>query len=140
MTSMRFRVEIRDVPKLAKADLHRSLIRERLCCWGGQSSPLLASLEAEVKRREGVTEKPRGFVYFIGSDEAVKIGYSANPRWRLNTLQVGCPHQLKLLLAIPGTPTDERALQKKFSEARQRGEWFDLTPDIKKFLEEDARQ
>lgn len=65
-----------------------------------------------------------GFVYFITDGDGVKIGYSHDPRGRLNQLQNGCSRSLKLLGNFPGTLDDEEDLQRHFREARIHGEWF----------------
>lgn len=67
-----------------------------------------------------------GFIYFLLAEESnrVKIGYSIDPNLRLDTLQTGCPDELKLLKLVPGTQEQETECHKKWSGLRVRGEWF----------------
>lgn len=67
-----------------------------------------------------------GYVYFITDGEAIKIGYSTEPKSRLATLQVGSPRQLRILASVPGTEEIEQALHRKFVHLRvpDRREWF----------------
>jgi hypothetical protein len=77
-------------------------------------------------------------IYFIQNVETghIKIGYAASPEKRLNGLQTGSPHELKLLHSIPGTPADEATLHKKFQQHRLRGEWFEACGEILSYIEE----
>lgn len=79
----------------------------------------------------------KGFVYFIqvGTDGPIKIGFSKeDPLRRLNDLQAGCPWDLRLVGALPGTKFHERLLQEKFSEFKIRREWFTPQIDIGEML------
>jgi hypothetical protein len=71
-------------------------------------------------------------IYFLTCRDAasVKIGFSARPQARASVAQVGCPLRLDLERVCDGSKDDERALHERFSEARQRGEWFALTAEI----------
>jgi hypothetical protein len=77
----------------------------------------------------------KGFVYFIGNDEFVKIGYSTDPKNRLKYIQSGHPHKLKLFGCIRGDMKLERELHEKFKEHRLNGEWFTYSLEIKSFIE-----
>lgn len=68
----------------------------------------------------------RGMVYFIQAYEngAIKIGYTTNLDRRLAALQTATGRPLTLLGTRTGSTQDERALHRKFAEARLDGEWF----------------
>jgi Meiotically up-regulated gene 113 len=77
----------------------------------------------------------KGFVYFIQSDKAVKIGYTKqNPAKRLSQLQTGSLEQLKLLHFIPheNCRSLERRLHYMFRgyKARFNSEWFNLPVEV----------
>ncbi len=76
-------------------------------------------------------------VYFIQAETGqIKIGYTTYLiTERLNTLQVGCPVELKLLLTVPGTERLEKALHQKFAAFRIRGEWFAPDASLREFIE-----
>lgn len=63
-------------------------------------------------------------IYFIRSEDAIKIGYSRNPETRLGELQVGTQHTLELLGVMHGDMVDEGNLHKRFADLHIRGEWF----------------
>lgn len=65
-----------------------------------------------------------GFVYFISNGEAVKIGYSADPAKRFQSLQTSQPGTLVLLGTIAGNRELERELHTRFADRRRVGEWF----------------
>jgi hypothetical protein len=73
-----------------------------------------------------------GFVYLIGHERAVKIGWSAKhpARGRLSQLQAGHDQRLELLGLIEGTISTERELHKRFSDRWLSGEWFERHEDI----------
>jgi hypothetical protein len=81
-------------------------------------------------------------IYFVAcpSASAVKIGYAAKRSYlsdaatafeRMSLLQTGCPFELELLAICPGDRAAEAALHERFSDARIRGEWFAITPEIR---------
>jgi len=83
-------------------------------------------------------DKAWGTVYIIRAKDWYKIGFSSNPRRRLNNLQVG--HHEKLdLIATSHTPTPkegERLLHNAFAHRPRRGEWFRLTrKDVRGIVE-----
>lgn len=82
----------------------------------------------------------KGFVYFIHDGRAIKIGFSQSVSGRLHDLQVASPTKLHLVGYMDGTPADESALKKKFSDIRLRGEWFEPSDLILDYVEELAAQ
>jgi hypothetical protein len=79
-----------------------------------------------------------GYLYGISNGHAIKIGWSwAHPGargGRLAQLQTGCPDELRLLGAILGAKSEERALHARFYEHRIRGEWFRHAPEIVEYF------
>lgn len=65
-----------------------------------------------------------GFVYAIESGDAVKIGWSNNPRRRVHNLTTGSPVQHRLIGFIEATKDREFELHAQLSIHRIRGEWF----------------
>lgn len=77
----------------------------------------------------------RSFIYFIGpKDGPVKIGFSINPFERRADLQTGNHSDLFIFGLMPGDESDERELHARFSESSIRGEWFQLTDDLRQFI------
>lgn len=72
---------------------------------------------------------PISGVYFIrrGESGPVKIGFSANVRKRVRSLQTGSAEPLKLLAVAEGGEQTERFLHEQFARHRLEGEWF--SPD-----------
>lgn len=85
-----------------------------------------------------MTSAKAGFVYFVQAGDghgAIKIGFASNVPARIATLQTGCPLDLRLLAAIPGTYQTEREIQTHFADVRLRGEWFAPEPGFVAFVE-----
>ncbi|TPN57179.1 GIY-YIG nuclease family protein [Mesorhizobium sp. B1-1-7] len=66
----------------------------------------------------------KGFVYFLGIRDRVKIGFSSKPGARLLTLQTSTADPVKFFLVVPGTRYDERRLHLELEAHRSSGEWF----------------
>jgi hypothetical protein len=66
-------------------------------------------------------------IYFIRNETngRVKIGYSANVKARLASLQTASPDKLTLLASIPGEKDREKSLHNQLCAHRLNGEWFD---------------
>lgn len=77
------------------------------------------------------------FVYFILDEisDSIKIGYSTNPENRLNALQTGCPHKLKLLFKYKCDKSMEKEFHNGFSTYKKSGEWFEYADEIKSWIE-----
>ena len=76
------------------------------------------------------------YIYAIGSEhfEAVKIGYSSNPKGRLYALQNANPFKLSLFgVWGPWKKSQikyvESIVHNLFNDKRLRGEWFDVSID-----------
>jgi hypothetical protein len=79
-------------------------------------------------------------VYFVTCREAnaVKIGFSVEPRARLPEIQWGCPLALTLEAIMPGDQSEERRLHRWFADDRITGEWFRLTEMIELLIKNNA--
>lgn len=66
------------------------------------------------------------YVYFIQGDPGtpIKIGYTTDVHGRMDSLQTGNPHRLRLLVVLPGSRQLEVAYHRLLSNDRVRGEWF----------------
>ncbi len=76
--------------------------------------------------------------YFIKAlnTKFVKIGSSNFVSSRKNHLQIGCPFELKIL-GITDAFT-EKELHEKFKSNWVRNEWFELTDEMEKFINENT--
>jgi hypothetical protein len=75
----------------------------------------------------------RGIVYFIGSGDAIKIGYSTDLQKRIADLKTGAAADIELLDYARAGRDVERELHSILASERIRGEWFkasDKTEDI----------
>lgn len=93
------------------------------------AAEIVPVLPPKTKRRNG-----KSYVYFVRSGNAIKIGISYSPKKRLRGIATDNHGELKLLLAMPGNAARERGLHKKFKKHRIRGEWFNLVPEITKYI------
>jgi hypothetical protein len=88
--------------------------------------------------RKKMLALPSGWtwVYAIqqGEDGPIKIGSAKDPDERLATLQCGNPQKLIGVAAWEAPLAHERALHGAFSHLRIRGEWFEPTPVLLKFI------
>src|SRR5436305_1748500 len=81
-----------------------------------------------------------GYVYFIEarSCDRVKIGKATDPAQRLRDLQTG--HFADLVLRLMVRSNDvyllEARMHERYARAHERGEWFRLTPDMSRWLDE----
>jgi hypothetical protein len=94
---------------------------------------IYCSSDPPVERLSRKTLPKNGAVYFmlaVGTP-LVKVGWtSGDPTKRLASLQVGCPHQLIILAAIPAGAYFEGVVHRKLWESHVRGEWFRLSPAV----------
>jgi hypothetical protein len=81
----------------------------------------------------------RGGIYFLQSEgpgNPVKIGVSTNSiRRRVNSLKTAHPWPVKLVGWIPGDKDVERKLHSQFGKNRLHGEWFELTEELRTFIQ-----
>jgi len=93
-------------------------------------------VEKEIKKVQDIDDSKSSVVYFIQAmgTNFVKIGRGKN---RLGSIQCGCPLPLQLLREIKCVNARglEKHLHDKFKEERHRGEWFNLSDNIKGFID-----
>lgn len=71
--------------------------------------------------------KTEGHVYFLLSDNAVKIGWTSDLEQRMKSYSPGT----KILAVMPGTRKDETRMHRKFAHLRtNRREWFAYAPQV----------
>lgn len=124
----RLRYELGEIGKALRREL-KSAEKAVRALWDDLSWLHEAFLELEEQSRPRNGDPVRmGFVYLIGHDRAVKIGWSerhpAIPGGRLTNLQSASPDDLKLLALIEGPFSLESELHERFGAHRLRGEWF----------------
>jgi hypothetical protein len=86
--------------------------------------------------------KDSPFIYFIQQDKKgpIKIGFSANPIYRLRELQAGNPFKLKIVGIINNANTKlEIEMHNKFSHIRLCGEWFEPAKELTGFIKKYCR-
>ncbi|GAA2872033.1 hypothetical protein GGQ99_000951 [Aminobacter niigataensis] len=74
--------------------------------------------------KSGEHPATKGYVYFLGVRDRVKIGYSANPGQRLMSLKTSAADPVHFFFSVPGTRYDERRLHTELESHRSSGEWF----------------
>src|SRR5262249_25951519 len=72
--------------------------------------------------------------------KAIKIGYSKNPKKRLDSLQTATPDKLVLLGAIQGGLEHETAFHERFARFAVQGEWFkgDILREVLEVIAKEA--
>jgi len=95
-----------------------------------------------LKRAKAVKPKrarsPLEFIYFVRSEEFVKIGWATSVETRMNSLRVNNPHPVELIALMVGGQTEEAMLHANFRGDHHRGEWFRLSDTIRSLLDEIA--
>lgn len=69
-----------------------------------------------------------GWVYFVRYRDRVKIGYSIQPKARIQQHPVD-----EVLAIVPGEPIDEKRAHAAFAHLRENGEWFRAEPELLDF-------
>ncbi len=82
---------------------------------------------------------PRGFVYLIGHDSALKIGWTEKhpSKRRFAQLQTATEKTLDIIGYVLGTLEDERELHHRFAAHRIRGEWFHRAQEILAYFQQE---
>jgi hypothetical protein len=78
-------------------------------------------------------------IYFIQSGDAVKIGYSADPKSRIKKLSTANPNCLLILGVMDGGMDEELSIHARFAKHHLRGEWFAIGDEIIEFIEQNCR-
>jgi len=74
-----------------------------------------------------------GYVYFVEAVGAkrIKIGWTTDPRNRLDTLATASPFPLEQIKVTYGDRDTERWWHQKFEDLRVHREWFRATPRLR---------
>lgn len=82
-------------------------------------------------------EGPKEFVYLIGFDNWVKIGYtSTSVRKRLDGLQTSIPIKLEVICSMIGSLELEARLHLRFAQYRRQGEWFAREGELAEWIDQ----
>lgn len=66
-------------------------------------------------------------VYFIRAGDYLKIGKTDDIKKRVAQLQTGCPHDLQVVLLVPGDEREEGLSHEELKSEHVRGEWFKIS-------------
>lgn len=80
------------------------------------------------------TDRMDGWVYFIRAGDAIKIGFSAQPKRRILDLQTSHHVELELLAWVPTNILTEREAHQRFGHLLIRGEWYQAGSDLMEFI------
>lgn len=75
-----------------------------------------------------------GYVYFISSIRAIKIGFATNVKTRMRELQTSHHEKLDLIGFVAGEMELEKSLHSKFADKRLVGEWFEPCSEIYEYI------
>lgn len=95
----------------------------------------------EIRNGDGSIERSplelelEGFIYFIGYENWVKIGFATEIEARIRGLQSASPQKLEIFYFERGSMRDERQYHRQFSEHRAHGEWFRREGSLVAWLE-----
>ena len=73
--------------------------------------------------------------YFLKCHGFVKIGRTTTLKSRVDLLQTGNPYELELIGVAFESETD---IQAKFEPLNERGEWYHLTAELKRYISDHA--
>ena len=79
----------------------------------------------------------REWVYCLRAEtpsRVIKIGHSANLKWRLSGLQTQCPVQLSLVGLFEGPAGSELVLHEAMAASRLHGEWFSESDQVRSLI------
>jgi hypothetical protein len=100
------------------------------------------SVSTDSRMRQGqrsigrMRREPIACVYFLHAEgtNLVKVGWTGDLDRRVHQLQTASPHKLRLLGVHLGDKDVERVYHKDLQPYRQRGEWFFLTHEVRRWL------
>lgn len=96
------------------------------------------AIDTSAEYHEDEPESPT-YIYFIqAASGPIKVGFSQFPKTRFGALQSGHYEELTLLGVMVGTLAKEQQLHKRFARRRIRGEWFQPTKPLLKFIDKNA--
>jgi Meiotically Up-regulated Gene 113 (MUG113) protein len=74
------------------------------------------------------------YIYFISNGELVKIGRAIDVLKRLQSMQTSSAEPLTVLATFIGNVELEHLIHRRFASDRLKGEWFNATPDLMRFI------
>jgi hypothetical protein len=83
-------------------------------------------------RANGGTYSPQGYIYAIYSENenSVKIGFSEDPKKRLQQLAIGNSGRLEIFFQKPALKSQEKSFHQRFAKYRLKGEWFSVKQEV----------
>lgn len=93
----------------------------------------VAAVEEEAAANP-IAAKP--VVYFIRLGDRIKIGTTTSLRGRLDSMRTMASQEPEVLLAVSGGYKEERQVHALFADERVRGEWFEPSERLLKFIAE----
>ena len=123
-------------PEQAKRNIHERadrVARTKLAQKDETIAHLRRWLQEERRPERPKPQRPeRGHIYFLLSDNAVKIGWTSDLEQRMKSYSPGT----KILAVMPGARKDETRLHRKFAHLRtNRREWFAYSPQVMEEVE-----
>ena len=88
------------------------------------------------RQRKGNTMYSEPYIYFLQGEFTglIKIGFSSNPKRRLEVLSAGSSEPIRFLAVTRGDQDLENLLHQRFRDARVHGEWFLPTLKLTRFI------
>lgn len=81
-----------------------------------------------------LNEGDTGYVYLVGYEKFVKIGWTEAFRRRFTALQNGIPETLLIYAIISAQPEFEEILHHRFMDERAKNEWFFLKGELERWI------
>lgn len=116
-------------------------IQEMIRLFGGKENLMKAAIgsmnvkaAAEMQAKNRVDKK---YIYFAIDTikNTCKIGISADPKKRVQMLNVGNSNNIILAHTFEGKESDEKALHQKYNAWHIRGEWFEIQGNLRVFID-----
>ena len=108
--------------------------------WYPERADYFLNYKEHSENKTSLTHPPEknkpSYVYFIESENRIKIGVTGNVDKRFSALKTGSPVMLNLIGYINGTKTKEKELHQLFSPLWSHGEWFKKNDDLMKYINE----
>jgi hypothetical protein len=119
---------------ISTADVMRAVRQNEIPTIAGEAETLIPADAIQNLPPCAPTIVVESCVYFIRCGEFVKIGKADDLIKRFKGLRTSMPHDLELLMSLPGSVPEERGFHDRFAAHRHRGEWFRLEGSLAEFL------
>jgi hypothetical protein len=87
-----------------------------------------------ISTRFGVRRKYHLYFVEAAAVNAMKIGITGDLDQRLAGIQQALPINIELAATVRGTTRQEHALHLRFAHIRMRGDWFQITDELRSFV------